>query len=79
MAEALVDAEACSTTMDVTLTQSMPDQMTIQDKESELLVVVQFDDDYLKTAPGLIKFLQVVSGSAKEHAVSQLTNFNVCD
>ena len=61
MAEALVDAEACSTTMDVNLQPSPPEEMTIEDKNTEKLVVVEFDNDYMRTAPAIVCFLQVVS------------------
>ena len=72
-----MDAEACSTTMDVNL--APPEEMTIQDNDNEKLVVVECDNDYMRTAPAILCFLQVVSEWWGRYNISiSMTMFRVC-
>ena len=53
---------------------STPGGMTIQEDQAEYVVIAKMDDTYMRTTPGVLRFLQVVSVYWREYLVIQNRN-----
>lgn len=62
MAERLVNVtEERSSTTEVSAAGPSHGALTLEEKDVQYVVVLRFDDSYLRTASGAIRFVQVVS------------------